>query len=320
MKDLISVIINVYNGEKYIKKCLDSVVNQTYNNLEILIINDGSTDDTLSICNAYKDSRIKIITTENLGLSLSRNVGIENASGKYFYFIDADDYIENDTIEYLYNLLKKYDCDISFSSHLNIYNYKVKKRNKKEKINVLFKEDMLKMVIIDSVTIWNKLMKKEMFNNIKFPNEIIEDVRTTYKLILNSKKGVYSNQIKYMRLIHKDSIIGKKDRDILIDIYNARLERYRYIKKIYPNLIENDISILLLIINTYVSDNEDTIRYIGIGNLKKLYKSLFKIKILNSDISFKNKFKLILFRISPFIYKSVFRIYIEIKSNIKGKI
>ena len=104
---MISVIINVYNGERYIKKCLDSILNQTYKNLEILIVNDGSTDDTLKICKSYKDSRIRIINTKNKGLSLSRNVGLDNAKGEYLYFIDCDDYIEKDTLEYLYNLCIK---------------------------------------------------------------------------------------------------------------------------------------------------------------------------------------------------------------------
>ena len=98
MNKLISIIINVYNGEKYIKKCLDSVINQTYKNLEILIINDGSTDKTLEICKKYKDERIKIITTENQGLSFSRNVGIDNAGGEYLYFVDADDFIREISI------------------------------------------------------------------------------------------------------------------------------------------------------------------------------------------------------------------------------
>ena len=84
MNELISVIINTYNGEKFISKCLESVINQTYNNLEILIINDGSTDNTLKICEEYNDSRIRIITTENMGLSFSRNVGIENAKRRVF--------------------------------------------------------------------------------------------------------------------------------------------------------------------------------------------------------------------------------------------
>lgn len=83
-QELISVIINVYNGEKFIVKCLDSVVNQTYKNLEILIINDGSTDNTVSICESYKDNRIKIINQKNMWISLSRNVGIENAQRRIF--------------------------------------------------------------------------------------------------------------------------------------------------------------------------------------------------------------------------------------------
>lgn len=84
MNDLITVIINVYNGEKFIDKCLQSVINQTYKNIEILIVNDGSTDNTLKICEGYSDERIRIITTENMGLSFSRNVGIENAKRRVF--------------------------------------------------------------------------------------------------------------------------------------------------------------------------------------------------------------------------------------------
>ena len=133
MKDLISVIINVYNGEKFIEKCLDSIVNQTYKNLEILIINDGSTDKTLKICKKNKDKRIKIINTKNMGLSLSRNVGIDNAKGEYLYFVDADDFIELDAIEYLYNLCKKYDVRIATCDPLTIYNYDFIKYERKEK-------------------------------------------------------------------------------------------------------------------------------------------------------------------------------------------
>ena len=110
MNDLISVILNVYNGEKYINKCIDSVINQTYKNIEILVINDGSTDNTVNIVKKYKDKRIKLINNKkNLGLALSRNVGIDNAKGRYLYFVDIDDFILEDTIEYLYKLIKKYN-------------------------------------------------------------------------------------------------------------------------------------------------------------------------------------------------------------------
>ena len=112
MNDLISIIINVYNGERYIKKCIDSVICQTYKNIEIIVINDGSVDHTLKILKSYQDKRIKIINQKNKGLSLSRNVGISHAKGKYYYFLDMDDYIEKDTISYLYSLILNHQCDM----------------------------------------------------------------------------------------------------------------------------------------------------------------------------------------------------------------
>lgn len=197
MKELITVIINVYNCEKYISKCIESAINQTYKNLEILIINDGSTDKTLEICKKYKDSRIKIITTKNQGLSLSRNTGLDNARGKYLYFIDADDYIDNDTIEYLYKLIIKYDADLATCNPLTIFNYNFKKIEEKEIIKNLDNIEMLKKVLLaENVAgaTWNKLVKKELYDNIRFENRIINDLVVTYKVVLKAKKIIYSNQ------------------------------------------------------------------------------------------------------------------------------
>ncbi|MGM9850499.1 MAG: glycosyltransferase family 2 protein [Bacilli bacterium] len=319
MNDLITIIVNAYNEEKHIKKCVDSILNQTYKNIEILIINDGSTDNTLNIIKKYKDKRIRVISTENKGLSLSRNVGLDNSNGKYIYFLDADDFIEKDTIEYLYNLIKKNKSDMSTCKSLDIYNYDTKIINKEEKINILSNIDMLKKLLLredNTVNIWNKLIKKELFKNIRFPNRIIEDVPVVYKLILNSKKIVYSNQIKYNRLKHNDSIMGKRKPELLIDIYKATLERYEDIKNTYPNLIENEISILLLIMNTTATNNKIANNNIGIKNMKKLYKKTFKIKMLKNNIGLENKIKIILFRISPSLYKHIFKIYMKLKRSI----
>ena len=169
--ELVTIVLNVYNCEKYVKKCLDSLIKQTYKNLEILIINDGSTDKSLEICEKYqkKDNRIRIITHENCGLSLSRNAGIDNAKGEYIYFIDSDDYIEKDTIEYLYNLCKKYDSKISTCDPIDIYDYNVKVKNKKEKIEIVSSIDYVKMILLSvkrTGTVWNKLIKKELFNSL----------------------------------------------------------------------------------------------------------------------------------------------------------
>ena len=120
---MISVIVNVFNGEKYIKKCLDSIINQTYKDLEILIIDDGSIDSTLSICKKYKDKRIRIISGKNIGISLSRNIGLDNARGDYLFFVDSDDYIEKDTIKYLYDNIKKYNLDMTTCKSVDVYDY-----------------------------------------------------------------------------------------------------------------------------------------------------------------------------------------------------
>ena len=320
MNPLISVIINVYNGEKFISKCLESVINQTYKNLEVLIINDGSIDNTLNICKSYKDERIKIITTENFGLSKSRNIGIENVKGEYLYFIDADDYIENDVIEYLYNLCQKNNTKISTCRPIDIFNYNVIIKNKKEKIEVISNYEMLKKVLLSedrAVCIWNKLIKKELFNNIRFENRPINDVAVTYKLVLATDKIVYSNQIKYYYLRHKESVtISKKnDANRSIDKYNACFERYNYIKNIYGDFTENDIGMLRIIPMLYVDGNEKLCDYLDSRSAKELFKKLFSLKVLNCKLKFGEKTKIILFRIAPKFDSFLYKKYRKIKSK-----
>lgn len=314
MQELITVIINVYNGEKFISKCIESVINQTYKNLDILIINDGSTDSTLKICKTYKDKRIRIITTKNQGLSLSRNKGIENAKGVYLYFLDADDFIELDTLEYLYKISKEYDSDISTCNPLVVFDYNIKKSNLKEKISQISNLQMLKKVILlenMAGTIWNKLIKKDLFNDIRFENRIINDVVVTYKLVLKSKVIVYSNQKKYYYLKHKNciSIDGYENYDRAIDFYKAIIERYNSIKKIYPNMIENDIALLRGILKLYLIENREIEKFLEDKQAIKFFKDVYSFRLMFADALFKEKIKLILFKINPKLYKKVGIIY-----------
>ena len=322
MKDLISVIINVYNGEKFINKCLDCIINQTYKNLEILVINDGSTDNTLSIIKEYKDKRIKVITTENKGLSLSRNVGIDNAKGKYLYFIDVDDFIELDTIEYLYNLIKKYNVDISTCKCVDIYDYNFKIRNKKEKIKVIDSREMLKKILLSTnrtVTIWNKLYKKELFNNLKFENRLMDDLSITHKLAIRSNMIIYSNQIKYYYLRHKNATTAKEIKDIerSIDYYKMTIERYDYINKIYPKLLENKISVLRVITMLYLRNINEVNIFLKKQNALNLFKKFFSLKVLFCNISFNEKIKIILLRINPKLCIYINRKYQSINKKYK---
>jgi glycosyltransferase involved in cell wall biosynthesis len=326
MDELITVIINAYNVEKYIKKCLDSIVNQTYKNLEIIIVNDGSTDKTLEICKSYKDKRIRIINTENQGLALSRNTGLDNAKGEYYYFVDADDFVELDVIEYLYKLIKKYDRRIAMCENLKIYDYNFKKQEVEEEITIKDDKEMIARIMYDigmSGTTWNKLYHKSIFATRRFENRIVNDIVVTYKCYIDAGEVIFSNQCKYYYLKHPDSILGRSVRERQIDMYKASLERYYYIKNIYPDLIDNDIGMLLMIFHRYRVDYAKMADFIKSAKMKKKYNEIFSLKkVLKCRVSRRMKVKLILFRINPKIYtigKKVYHILKKNKKNITKK-
>ena len=316
---MVSIILNVYNGEKYINKCLDSIINQTYEDIEILIVNDGSTDDTSKILSTYKDKRIRIINQENKGLSLSRNVGIDNAKGDYLYFVDVDDYIEKDTIEYLYNLSIKYDADLTTCIPLDRYDYETEIVNEEEKIEVLTNKEMLKRTLLikhREGTTWNKLYRKKLFENIRFENRIINDVLTTYKLVLKANKIVYSNQIKYNYFHHNESIISTKKTNYMIDLYNAALERHKDIKRRYPKLVENDATLALLIVSMYFTNDEEFLDFLEDVDAKTKFKELFSLRIFRCDMRRNDKIKILLFKISPKLYNVITYKYLKMKRKI----
>lgn len=321
MNELISVIINVYNREKLIRKCLDSVINQTYKNLEILIINDGSTDDTLKICQSYLDKRIRIITTENMGLSVSRNIGIENAKGQYIYFVDSDDFIEKDVIEYLYKLCKKYDVMISTCRPLDIYSYDFKLKKVKEKISVLTSQKMLRIMLLDidtSTPAWNKLIKRELFNDIRFNENLVDDATAvTYKIILKANKIAYSNQFKYFYYNHPEGMSKKANSKLIKDEYKAIIQRYNDIKKIYPGFMANKICVLSYIAKAYFIGDEEMQRFLDEQKSIKLFNELFSLKILACRMKFREKIKILLFRINPRLFKNCVNLYLKFKKLIK---
>ena len=222
---LISVIVPIYNVDKYLTRCINSIVSNTYTNLEILLINDGSTDNSLNICNSFlsKDSRIKIYSKKNGGLSSARNLGIDKSTGKYISFIDSDDYISENFYEYLYNLIQKYNGDVSYITMFKTNNetdllLKEEFKNNKvdEKIDILNKEEALERFhsftyeyCLTSVVSVNKLYKKELFNNIYFPlNKLHEDEFTTYRAIANANKIIYSNMPLYAYFQRSNSIMN----------------------------------------------------------------------------------------------------------------
>lgn len=216
-KDLVSIIVPIYNVEKYIEKCIISLINQTYKEIEIILVIDGSPDSSIEICRKYKeiDKRIKIINKKNGGLSDARNVGFENSNGNFILFVDGDDFIADDMVEFLLNQIKDYNSDISSCGFYMYYPQNNKpKENENDSNNKVFemsREQALEMMLKKEYTFgwgaWNKLYKRELFKKVRYPyGKIYEDVGTTYKLILNSQKITYCAIPKYYYVQNNNSI------------------------------------------------------------------------------------------------------------------
>lgn len=223
-EELVSVIVPVYNVEKYLSQCLDSIIHQTYKNLEIILVNDGSTDGSGKICDDYaaKDGRIKVIHQENGGLSDARNKGLDLMTGQFVTFVDSDDYLENNCIHTLYTYACTCKTDISigkfvefeentsqflFHNHLNNGN----------KIEFLTGDQCLerhhKYFLSIFVTAWAKLYRTSLFNDsnpckkIRYPLGVLhEDQYTTHKLFFKSNKIVFVNDYLYVYRVRKNSI------------------------------------------------------------------------------------------------------------------
>lgn len=321
-KELISVIIPVYNVQKYLEKCLNSVLNQTYKNLEILLIDDGSTDNSSKICEEYKlkDSRIKVFHKENGGLSSARNYGIKEAKGIYITFIDSDDDIEEDYIEYLYKLLKKYNTKMSICSYNVIKNNKTNLGiNLEEKL--LSTEECLDNLLCEkgfTVSACAKMYEKKLFDDITFPlNKLCEDNGTTYKLIMKCSNIAYGNQAKYNYYIHNNSIttssfnIKKLDLIELVDTMGEDI-----IKK-YPNLINSvekkkcnaRFSILRQILENKNNKEYDYIRKDIIKYLKNKKKKILS----NPKSTKKDKIAIILLLINENIFRIGWKVYLKLK-------
>lgn len=222
MDKLISIIVPVYNVEKYLEECIDSILNQTYKNLEIILVDDGSTDKSGIICEDYAkiDSRIKVIHKKNGGLSDARNVGIDKALGEFIIFVDSDDYIDKDMCQILINYVCEYNVDIVSCNFKKVFDNNIEEDNItyfKEKIKILTKEEVLKEYFLtlapEIFATWNKLYKKSLFftdEKIRFPvNRLHEDIATTYRLYAESKKVILLNELLYNYRQRNNSIMKK---------------------------------------------------------------------------------------------------------------
>ncbi|PYG89473.1 glycosyltransferase involved in cell wall biosynthesis [Ruminiclostridium sufflavum DSM 19573] len=249
MKPMISVIVPVFNVEKYIRTCIESIAGQTYKNLEIILVDDGSEDSCGQICEEYakKDRRITVIHKSNGGLSDARNTAIDRAGGEYITFVDSDDSLEYDYIEYLYNLIERYSADISVCNINRIFEGGFREENIISDIQSEYSpqealEQMLYQKLFD-VSACAKLYKAELFAGIRYPKgKYYEDFATTYLLFDKCAKIAYGALPKYNYLIRENSITTSQfsqKRMELIDISQQMLD---FISAEYPDIRRAAIS------------------------------------------------------------------------------
>ena len=322
----ISVLVPVYNAEKYIEKCIKSIINQTYKNIEIILIDDESKDDSLNIMKKMQkqDDRIKIISIKNQGVADARNKALENSTGTFVTFVDSDDTIDNDYLEVLYSNLEKYNADIAVINCKNVIEEtgkvlhkdfgikKIKEYNNVEAVKDLFYYNFLRH------SPWGKLYKKKVWENIKFPlGKNYEDLAIIYKTFLNANRIIYIPEEKYNYLIREGSIvhneIRKTDVQAIIEYCGKILED---INKNYPELTKATEFLLVdheLYLWYRIPDNKEYKEYLKIAkaNVKKYRKNVLKDK----NVSKKHKMAIILSYLGRSIYKKA----IEINKRRSGK-
>ena len=218
---LISVIVPIYNVEKFIRKCVDSIIGQTYKNLEIFLVDDGSPDKCGAICEEYaqKDRRIKVIHKENGGLSSARNAALDIATGDYVMFVDSDDWVEPDFCKRALEMAIREDVPIVSFAYNNVIikekNNEIKKYGRAtNKVRKVTSSEAIKHVILKDDVIfsfaWNKIYKKELFDDVRYPMGMTyEDQGTTYQLLHKAKNIYVSNEILYNYVRRGDSISGE---------------------------------------------------------------------------------------------------------------
>lgn len=301
LPDLISVIIPVYKVEEYLDECVASVVSQTYENLEIILVDDGSPDNCPQMCDewAKKDNRIQVIHKENGGISDARNAGIDVCSGAYIAFVDSDDFIAPDMLEKLYTALTKEDADIAACGILTCEGEKQIAWGCEDLVGT--PEQFYALLYNDTrypVSAWNKLYRRSCWENLRFPvGKTCEDAFTTYQLIHNARRIVMIPQALYCYRIRPGSIMTSAFSLKKMDEEEAWRCNYQFMEQHYPQFKKKAFDFYLQRVNVLIrlmdEENRKTFSE-QYQMLRRILKSNVWYVVFGSKISLKPRIKLAL--------------------------
>ncbi|HBI61973.1 MAG TPA: glycosyltransferase family 2 protein [Lachnospiraceae bacterium] len=307
MKPLISIIIPVYNVEKYLGQCMKSVSDQTSSDLEIILVDDGSTDRSGEICDSWKktDSRVTVIHKSNGGLSDARNVGIEAASGDWLMFIDSDDYVSDHFCEHALHLVEESHADIGVFDYQFCWEDHCE-RSKESITGILDNQEAMYQLLIGNTKnyAWNKIYKRDLFRNVRYPaSRVWEDIGTTYKLFAAAEKVHFSSEVLYFYRQRSESISYDPPARALFDIYEEYQEQYLFCQTNYPDFIDivwdNVIGYALIC----CIKNYSTVR--KWDKYRDIKACLRKDRRVPGKMSFSKKIMLTIFRVSEGLFYKV---------------
>ncbi len=282
MNDLISVIIPVYNVEKYLDRCIISVLKQSYSNIEVILVDDGTQDSSGKICDkyAFTDSRVKVIHKTNGGLSDARNVGIAASNGKYIAFIDSDDFVSARYIEKLYYALLSADADISVCRKIIFYDEsEVNAKEYDNSYNVITKKQFFDGYFTQHdqyIVAWNKLYPRDIFKKVIFPKgKYNEDAFTTYLFINEVERIAVLEDELYYYYQNPEGIVRSKIKNSKFDDLEAHTNSYTFFKEYgYVKTAKDNAKWLLEFYIKYLSEDEG--KFVNCKEFYALAKNKFK--------------------------------------------
>lgn len=300
MSKLISVIIPVYNAEQFLDRCLASVLNNTYENLEVILVNDGSKDNSGNICDKYaeKDSRFVVLHKKNEGTAAARNDALAIAKGDYIAFLDNDDYVSSHFYEYMLQAIEETEADVVVSETTREDNIELLENQNYSSPSIVDKNEFILGTYTGNwtrnTTPWNKLYKRELFSNIRFPlGKGYEDAYTTYQLLFAAKRICHLDNTLYCWYTNKESYSSKKDnaKKLLYREEAIRLQStfytlldYSNVKKAAINFYMNELYFMIWQLDHDYEIAEDTImvRKEFAKRLRQMYRK-HKLSLEKSD-------------------------------------